>query len=159
MAHRVYLADAMPSVLAPVVEAFGQESGRLAHDDVRRVTEVRAQVAPHLKAYGWVVAEGGRREFGIPIATDSAQVVRADAAHRDHRAALWIETGRSWTNNGFLEHLVEAIPCPDVMHLCIAVRTLYNGQAAFEKVVRFLDPVMATDRVDFPFRSLVVIGY
>lgn len=159
MPHKTYLAASVPEPLTPVVQAFESSRAALSADHVRKVEEVRAVVEPALVAMGWVVGNGPRSRGGVAISRSHGAPVRADAVHRAHRAALWIETGRSWTNNGFLEHLIEATPCEQVDHIALAVRAIYDGAPAYDKVITYLDPVMASSRLGLPFRSVLVLGF
>ena len=158
MRHRTFLADGDPMELAPVLSALRQQSSALASSEPRGVEEVRDQLRPHLVDAGWTVAEGSRDIGGVVLPASVGLPVRADAASLAARAALFVETGGSWTANGFLEHLMRATVCPDVEHLAVAVGTDDDGRPAYDKVIGFLDPVLGSGRVSLPYRSVLIAG-
>jgi len=159
MPHTVFLSFDLPTALVPLRDAFAAEACVLRADSIRKVDEVRARVEPHLRTCGWSVGEGARSRGGIAIKRDHGPAIRADALNLGVGAALWIETGRSWTNNGFLEHLVEAASCPQIDHLALAVRTVYDGSAAYEKIADYLQPVLDSGRLGLPFESILLLGF
>jgi hypothetical protein len=159
MPHTTFLSSSLPSELEPVRDAFLAEASILSSDSIRKVEEVRARIEPHLRRAGWSVGEGARSRGGIALARSQGPAVRADAVNAITGAALWIETGRSWTNNGFLEHLIEAVPCLGVDHLALAIRTVYDGSAAYSKAVEFLGPVIDSGRLGLPYESVLLIGF
>lgn len=115
-------------------------------------------VAPHLRPRGWVLAKGARQRHGLAIAAVAGPPIRADGVHRQEHAALWVETGRSWTNNGYLEHLVRPSACPTIELVAIALREIYSGPA-YEKSVNAIDQLLSSGRLGLPYRSVVIIGY
>lgn len=159
MPHTVFISFDLPAALVPVRDAFAAEASVLSAESIRKVEEVRAGVEPHLRRAGWAVGEGARSRTGVAIKRAHGPAIRADAVNLDASAALWIETGRSWTNNGFLEHLVEAASCTQIEHLALAVRTNYDGSAAYQKIVDYLRPVLDSGRLGLPFESILVLGF
>lgn len=159
MPDTVFLSPVLPVALVPVREAFTAKASELGAESIRKVEEVRSRVEPRLRESGWSVGQGARSRGGIALTRDHGEPVRADAVNRDAAAALWIETGRSWTNNGYLEHLIEAASCSQVEHLALAVRAMYDGSAAYGKIVDYLDPVLRSGRVGLPFKSILLVGF
>lgn len=158
MPHRSFISTEVVPALRSVVEAFEREASRLRSAQVRQVPEVLDIVEPHLRPHGWVLAQGARHKHGIPIAAVSGPPIKADGVHREAAAALWVETGRSWTNNGYLEHLVRPSACPNVEHVAIALREIYTGPA-YEKSVNAIDQLVSSGRLGLPYQSVVVIGF
>lgn len=159
MNHRLWLAPELPPVLGDALAVFETHASTLASSELRTVEDVRSVVAHDLRRHGWVVAEGPRSVGGIALPTSVGWVIRADAHHPRHRAALWIETGRSWMNNAFLADTVEASLSPQVDHVLVALRNEYQGSPAWSRAVEFLDAVVVSGRVQLPLASLLVIGY
>ena len=117
----MYSTATVPAALKPGLDAFQSDESFLSAESIRRVEEVRGRVEPHLRPAGWVVGERSRSRGGVSIKRSQGSAMRADAVHAGAHAALWIATGRSWTNNGYLEHLIEAVPCEGIDHLALAV--------------------------------------
>src|SRR3546814_14553811 len=97
-----------------MLSAFRAESARLRSDEIRQVPEVLDLLRAHLEESGWALSTGARRKHGLPLKAVTGPAILADGLHRSGRAALWVETGRSWTNNGYLEHLLRPTACQDV---------------------------------------------
>src|SRR5688572_24514273 len=104
---RLLVGERLVPEIEAVERAFADNAFNLRNEAVRRVPQVLDVIRDPLGLAGWRVARGSRASHGIPIQTAPSGRVRADGAHRSGRAALWIETGRSWTNNAFLLHIVE----------------------------------------------------
>src|SRR3546814_3901475 len=119
MPHRLFLAEPAATELAAMLSAFRAESARLRSDEIRQVPEVLDLLRAHLEESGWALSTGARRKHGLPLKAVTGPAILADGLHRSGRAALWVETGRSWTNNGYLEHLVRPTACQDVDHVVI----------------------------------------
>lgn len=158
MPHRCFLSDDLPPALNNVVRAFAHEAARLRSQEVRQVPQVLEIVEPHLRPQGWVLAQGARQKHGLSIAAVAGPPINADGVHRQERAALWVETGRSWTNNGYLEHLVRPSACPTVDHVAIALREIYTGPA-YAKSVNAIDQLLSSGRLGLPYHSVVIIGF
>lgn len=47
----------------------------------------------------------------------------------------------------------------DAKHLAICVRNTYRGGNDFDKVLRFLDTMYASQRLHLPLQSILLIGY
>lgn len=158
VAHLLRHGDVSPS-LDHVVRTFEEHASVLAGDHLRTVPAVLHVVRHDLRTAGFVVADGRRSTGGVPVAIAPEGTVNVDALHRDHGVAVWVETGRSWTNNAFLEHAVLAACAPAIDEVVIAVRNTYSGQPAYSKCRAFLDTVLRSERLTFPYRALTLIGY
>lgn len=159
IASRLFLADQVSEELDVVVDVFGAHAKKLASDEVRRVPEVLGVVRSDLVEAGWRIAKGSRASTGVPIQRDPSGRVRADGYHAEGGVALWAETGRSWTNNAFLQHIVEAALCPSIEHVVVAVRRNYEGQPSFDRCAEFVDAMVDSGRLQLPYQSLLLIGF
>jgi hypothetical protein len=110
------------------------------------------------RSAGWSCSAGKRSTSGISLQSSSGRRIVADAWHPSG-TALWVETGRSWTNFAFLQHAVEAALGPDVNEVAIAIRHRWKGQSTFDRCAEFLDDVLSSERLRFPYRSLALIGF
>src|SRR5688500_8805401 len=120
MQHRLFLTNSVHETTADALRTFDEESGRLSASGIARVDEVVDIVRPRLSSLGWRLSSGARSRGGLPLRHPGGSVL-CDGYHDESQAALWVETGRSWTNFGFLQHAVEAALCPKVEHVVLAV--------------------------------------
>ena len=109
-------------------------------------------VRADLVAAGWLVAAGGRKATGVVVGSAPLTCV-ADGSHRDG-AVFWVETGRGWTNNAFLLHVIEASLAPGISDVVMAIL-----ERDLEKCAEFLGALATSDRLRLPLRSLVLIGF
>ena len=86
-----------------------------------------------------------------------------DTYHNETKTIIEIEAGRGVANNQFLKDLFEACVIPDIDVLVIAVLNEYHvGDVTnkdFETVVKFFETLYVSDRMNFPLKSILVIGY
>lgn len=158
--HRqLILGDEVVPDVEVVELSFAHHADRLGEDEVRRVPEVLDVIRANLAPFGWKLALGPRSSAGIPVQVAPTGRLRVDGFHSGAGAALWVETGRSWTNNAFLLHMVEAAMCPGIEHVVIAVRHTYNGQSAFDRCVEFAEMLVRSGRLELPYSSLLMIGF
>ena len=151
-------SDSTPDASSRALLAFSRHGEVLASEDVRRVTDVLEVVRPDLQEAGWKVAEGTRREHGIPLPGPHGLTVAADGWH-DEGIGLWVETGRAWTNNAFLVHTVEAAMVAPLHDVVLAVREVYSSSETFGRCAEFLGAVWRSERLNLPFESLLLIGF
>lgn len=158
--HRqLVLGTAVVPEVEVVELSFAHRAHLLGEDEVRRVPEVLDVIRGNLPPFGWKLALGPRSSAGIPVQVAPTGRLRVDGFHSGAGAALWVETGRSWTNNAFLLHMVEAAMCPGIEHVVIAVRHTYNGQPAFDRCVEFAETLIESRRLELPYSSLLMIGF
>jgi hypothetical protein len=127
--------------------------------------EVLRIVANQLRAAGFIVEEGKAKEskiavpvlFGLNGAIEKSFF--ADAFHPSEGVVLEVEAGRAVDNNQFLKDLFQACMMQDANHLAICVRNSYRGGNDFEKVLRFLDTMYASQRLRLPLHSILLLGY
>ena len=157
MPVRHYLTSVAPQPVTTAVDVFSAGASRLRDPDVTTVADVLDIVRPHLVPHGWTVADGSRAKHGVARRTGDGAIVRLDGWH-DSGTALWIETGRSWNNFGFLQHVAEAAVLPNGDHVVVAINESYGAQATFVRCQEFLAMLLGTERMTWPFRSVTLIG-
>ena len=126
-------------------------------------------IAPGLQNLGFVVETGKRKSEKIPVPAlfgtngNVDKSFEADAFHAESGFVLEVEAGRAVVNNQFLKDLFQACMMHDVKYLGIAARSLYEGGSTrsrdFERVLAFFDTLYASNRLEFPLRGILLIGY
>ena len=53
----------------------------------------------------------------------------------------------------------EACMMHDVQYIAIVVRRIYNGDKNYDTVVRFLDALYASRRLQLPLEGVLAVGY
>ena len=130
---------------------------------------VLAEVADGLVSLGFQVESGKKNseKIHVPVLFGTNGKVEksfeADAYNPKEGVVLEVEAGRGVANNQFLKDLFQACMMKDVVCLAIAVRNLYEGGGQnsrdFERVVTFFDTLYASNRLQLPLTSVVIIGY
>jgi hypothetical protein len=126
---------------------------------------VLLKVAPHLRKLGFKVEDGKRQhqKISVPVLFGlngkPEKTFDADAFHPEEGFVLEVEAGRGVINNQFLKDLFQASMMHDVKHLGLAVRNTYRGSPDFQKVCRFFETLFASQRLQLPLNTIVVIGY
>lgn len=141
----------------------------LAHIDSSTQTlesnDVLKIVANDLKAAGFAVEEGKAKDskIAVPVLFGLRGVIEksffADAFHAEEGVVLEVEAGRAVANNQFLKDLFQACMMQDAKHLAICVRNTYRGGNDFDSIYRFLDTMYASQRLNLPLQSILLIGY
>ena len=158
MRSATFGSESIRPAATAVISAFQRRQRSLGSPDLRRVTEVLDIVRADLADDGWEVAGGARREHGVPLVATPGVAISADGWH-DSGVALWIETGRTWTNNAFLLHAVEAAMVPALNTAVLAIREVYSGTETFERCAGFLGAMWRSEGVIIPYESMVLIGF
>lgn len=159
MEYRLFLDSAeLREPVRTLLTVFENHSARLTEDAVKEIPDVLNVLRTDLESLGWTCSVGRRSRSGVSLATPSGRPIRADAWHPTG-TALWLETGRSWTNFAFLQHAVEAALAPQVENAVVAVRQSYKGQSTFDNCAAFLDELFSSERLRFPYRTLALLGY
>ncbi len=159
MEHRVFLETGeLGEPVRTLVSVLEKHSAYLASDDINEIPHVLDVVRVDLEVEGWRCSAGKRSTSGIALETSSGGRILADAWHPSG-AALWVETGRSWTNFAFLQHAIEAALVPDVDEAAIAIRHRWKGQSTFDNCAVFLAELFDSDRLHFPYRRVTLIGF
>lgn len=140
-----------------VFESFEAVESEVAQ--LSTVEDIMRVLRPALQNSGWHCAQGQRSRGGVPLGTATDVPVRSDGFQPKLGAALWVETGRSWTNMAFLQHAIEAALLPTVSEVVIAVVKHYRGQPTFDRCGDFLDWIWRSERLNLPYESLTLIGF
>ena len=86
----------------------------------------------------------------------------ADGYHRGEEIVLEIEAAAAIANNRFLKDLFEACVMDNVKYCVIAVRNINkttSNQKDFDIVLRFIDTVYASQKLQLPLTGVLIIGY
>jgi hypothetical protein len=127
-----------------------------------RSNDVLAVLEPGLIELGYLV-EGMSGKLKVPVLFGANGHVEkgfeADAVNYDTGTVIEVEAGRAYVNNQFLKDLFQACMMPMIKHLVIAVRNDYRGADDYSNVLKFIDTLYASGRLDLPLEGLLVIGY
>lgn len=153
------VARGIVSCFKNVIEHIDSTKFELQSNDVLR------HVCPGLQAMGFEVETGKKNSekihvpvlFGLNGATEKS--FEADAYSVKDGFVLEVEAGRAVVNNQFLKDLFQACMMNNVQYLGIAVRNIYKTSKDFERVMRFLDTLYASNRLKLPLKGILVIGY
>ena len=159
-------SDEAPRIAIEVVSAFNDISSKIdssKHEHQSNV--VLAEACSGLQAIGFEVETGKKASekikipvlFGINGKLEKS--FDADAYHRGHEFVIEVEAGRGVVNNQFLKDLFQACMMHGVEYPAIAVRNTYKKSNDFERVVRFMDTLYASNRIILPLRGILIIGY
>lgn len=159
MEYKVFLSSGEArEPLSTLLNVFEKHSRRLTSDEIAEIPQVLDVIRIDLEVEGWRCSAGKRSTSGIALETSPGRHILADAWHPSG-TALWVETGRSWTNFAFLQHAVEAALASDVDEVAIAIRHRWKGQSTFDNCAAFLGELFGSDRLHFPYRGLTLIGF
>ena len=149
-----------------VVAAFETVAGQIdSSTHELQSNDVLALVAPHLAAAGFSVELGKKavQRINVPVLFGlngrMEKSFDADAYHQVGGFVVEVEVGRGVVNNQFLKDLFQACMMHDVFHLAIAVRNVYKGRQDFDVVCRFLSTLYASQRLQLPLKSILIVGY
>ena len=84
---------------------------------------------------------------------------QADGIQEKTGTVIEIEAGRGVTNYQFLKDIFQACMMHNVNYLIIAVRKIYRKDRNFDTVLRFLDTLYASGRLNLPLKGILLIGY
>ena len=140
--------------------------------------EVLAKVKPNLEKLGFDVedVEKGKKnskKVKIPVLYgkngEIKKSFKADAYLANHGYIIEVEAGRGVLNHQFLKDFFEACTICTAERLCIAVRNEYitkNKNSSkdriskdFDKVCTFFEALYASNRLNIPLKSVLIIGY
>jgi hypothetical protein len=127
--------------------------------------QVLAEVAGGLCALDFRVETGKKKCEKIPVPVlygRNGKIEKsfdADALHPEFGFVIEVEAGRAVDNYQFLKDLFQACMMHDVHYLAIAVRRIYRGRGDYEIMVRFLDTLYASRRLQLPIEGILAIGY
>ena len=127
--------------------------------------EVLAKVCSELQSCCFQVETGKKKSETIPMPVligdndRPEQTFLVDAYSEDYKTVVEIEAGQAVVNHRFLKDIFEACQMPQVEHLVIAVRNIYDKSDDFKKVCTFLETLYVNGRLVLPLKSITVIGY
>lgn len=159
-------SDRAPSVALDVLAAFEEAADRIDSEKFElESNDVLSEVRASLQTHGFDVETGKKKSekiqvpvlFGINGKLEKS--FDADAYHKEKEFVLEVEAGRGVVNNQFLKDLFQACMMHDVYYLGIAVRNLYKNSNDFERVIRFIDTLYASNRLSLPLKGILIIGY
>ena len=159
-------SDRAPDMAISIVSVFEDASERISssvHEHSSNV--VLAEVCPGLQTLGFEVETGKRaiEKIAVPVLFGQngklEKSFEADAYHRAKEFVIEVEAGRAVVNNQFLKDLFQACMMNGVEYLAIAVRNVYRNSRDFERVVKFMDTLYASNRIRLPLKGILIIGY
>ena len=164
---QVYPRSARPHPSAiVVVDAFNDAFGVVnSKDHELNSNQVLGHIEPALTLGGFVVEKSKVRndKISIPVLFGKNGTIEksfdADAFHPIDGVVLEVEAGRAVANNQFLKDLFQACMMQDAQHLVICARLLYRKNDDFEKICRFMDTLFASNRLNLPLKTIMVLGY
>lgn len=83
----------------------------------------------------------------------------ADAVSLDGKIVIEVEAGRAFRNNQFLKDIFQACMMPMAEYLVIAVRNHYHNTDDFDSILKFLETLYISGRLQLPLKGIVLIGY
>lgn len=126
---------------------------------------VLSKVCGELQQCGFRVETGKKssEKVSIPVLfglnNRPIKTFQVDAYSETDKLVVEVEAGQAVTNYRFLKDLFEACQMPQVDHLVIAVRNIYQKRDDFEEVFKFLETLYVNGRLMLPLKSVTVIGY
>lgn len=127
--------------------------------------EVLNHVANDLKNIGYRVETSKKSSDKILVPVlyglngQMEQRFDADAYNEEKGIVVEVEAGRAVTNYQFLKDLFEACVMSDVNYLVIAVRNEYRNSLDFKKVITFFNTLYTSNRLQLPWKGVLIIGY
>jgi hypothetical protein len=127
--------------------------------------EVLKLIEPQLQAAGYKVETSKKDKIKRPVLYGrqgiSDKSFDVDAYHEEEGIILEVEAGRGYTNNQFLKDFFSGCAMQDVNHIAIALRLRYGKtqHEDFEAACSYFDALYASGRMQFPIKSLLLIGY
>ena len=122
-------------------------------------------ISDDLKAIGFRVEEGKTKEekIHVPVLFGRNNKIEmsfnADAVSLDGKIVIEVEAGRAFRNNQFLKDIFQACMMPSVEYLVIAVRNHYHNTDDFDSILKFLETLYISGRLQLPLKGIVLIGY
>lgn len=159
-------SDMAPKIATSVVHVFESVESKISSDFHEYPSNVvLAETCEGLQEIGFEVETGKRasEKIAVPVLFGQngklEKSFEADAYHREHEFIIEVEAGRAVANNQFLKDLFQACMMHGVEYLAIAVRNRYRSSNDFERVVRFMNTLYASNRITLPLKGILIIGY
>lgn len=155
-----------PEVLAGIAHAFIKIQNEI-DSEVNQLSsnEVLSLLTPLLEELEFKVEKSKKKsdKISVPVLFGKngkpEKTFDVDAYNERENTVLEVEAGRAYLNNQFLKDLFQACMMVDVSYLAIAVRRSYLGNNDFNEIVKFIDSLYASRRLELPLKGLMIIGY
>ncbi len=155
-----------PKLAQNVVQCFEAELSNIDSTKHKHSSnKVLSLVGPRLEEKGFRVEKGKKKvdRIDVPVLFGAQGKIeksfQADAFFEDEKFVVEIEAGRALSNNQFLKDLFQASTMHGVDYLAIAVRNDYNGSPDYDLILRFMDTLYASNRLELPLKGVLLIGY
>ena len=101
------------------------------------------------------------RLLGTPIGSSGGGFFphELDFVLPTQNAAVSVQAGRAWMNNGALLAVLAAAAQPNIEWLLCLVPFTYMNAAQFDPVVAQIEALAVSDGVDLDLRGIIVIAY
>lgn len=156
----------VPKELQELISLFQKKESQITSSKHQLPSnEVLHILADDITALGYKVEMGKKAvdKIKVPVLFGRngslEKYFEADCYNQKEKVVIEIEAGRAVTNYQFLKDIFQASVMHDVDYLTVAVRNLYRKQKDFEIVTNFLDTLYASNRLEFPLKGILVIGY
>lgn len=157
---------AIPGQLIDVVNVFEKRHPRIGSEKHRLTSDkVLDALRKDLVKIGFKVETSKKEEGRIKVPVlfglngKLEKSFQADGIHEETGTVVEIEAGRGVTNYQFLKDIFQACMMHDVNYLVIAVRKIYRKNRNFDTVLRFLDTLYASGRLELPLEGILLVGY
>lgn len=159
-------SDEATQLAKSIVKVFEKADGKIDSDSNELGSDkVLSIICKPLQKLSFEVETGKKKSEKIHVPVlfglngSLEKYFEADAYHREAGFVLEVEAGRGVLNNQFLKDLFQACMMKDVYYLGIAVRNQYKTNRDFEKVVKFIDTLYASNRLELPLKGILIVGY
>jgi hypothetical protein len=155
-----------------VIRVFEAESTRIGTpENGLKSNEVLAVVRPRLEELGFQIE--GSVKVARPVLYGEndrpSKTYNVDGYHEASGTVLEVEAGQAVENNRFAIDLLKALSIQDANCLVMAIPANYHPdrlksagkppKKEFDEVVKHLDALFSSGRVDLPLATVLVIGY
>lgn len=158
-----------PNIIRDTVEAFRKVASQIDSSVVRKDSDhVLHIVGRGLEELGFRVEKdkSGAGKIPIPVLYGlngkAEKLFNADGYHAVEKVVVEIEAAAAVANNRFLKDLFEACVMDNVRYCVIAVRNTNltsNRAKDFDTVVRFIETIYASQRLQLPLSGVCIVGY
>lgn len=157
---------AIPGQLIDVVNVFEKRHPRIGSEKHQLTSDkVLDALRKDLVKIGFKVETSKKEEGRIKVPVlfglngKLEKSFQADGIHEETGTVIEIEAGRGVTNYQFLKDIFQACMMHNVNYLVIAVRKIYRKNRNFDTVLRFLDTLYASGRLELPLEGILLVGY
>ena len=168
-------SESLPSWVEPFIKVFSDAQTEIDSDHVRglKSDDVLAVVQPGLSALGYEVEKSKKKVDKVlrPVLWDEQGrpkvTYQVDAAHEGHGVVVEIEASRAILGNAFYRDLVRTSLIADAHYLVIGLAKTYkyktSGKVSISRDYEYgrdeLDALFASQRLQLPFKGVLLLGY